>query len=403
MKNGIVLFLVIALLSGCGNVAHRSFVPQTSFDQQSNRKKDGDIGSAVCKDDANAALCSVVCQYKGQAEAGACNKSDQELLYKLFFVEIDEQGRFYDDRQFQYLLDYLNAKSKQASCANGGKGLTIVTIVHGWRHNAKEEDSNVKDAEKVLLHTYQAEQNPSYSLKCKAREVVGVYVGWRGKSLTTGTDWGWDPLELVSIYDRKNTALNVAMGSVREILSALQQFVVYREQKAASVDNCIAGSKCKLDRLAIVGHSFGGLIVFNALSEGLLNSITGGYFVGDASVPPAVKLNSDLVILINPAIEAIKFEPIYQAIKRRGEIYANNTNGFDPNQRPVFVAITAKNDYATRGAFPFARWFSTFIEDSTPVSDMGYSFKQAGATRFQILPRRRGTARLAQTIRGMRN
>ena len=397
----LLLLLMFILIAGCtGNVAYRPFVfvPETSVDIVRAQVKEGEIGSAVCQDEAhvtNMGLCSVECAYVNgdSIQTGVCKRdgSAQDLAYKLFFVELDEQGRFYDDRQFQYLLDYLKTRSKPHTCKNtdgteSQKGLSIVTIVHGWRHNAKENDNNVKDAKEILKATYKAEAGGDYVLDCKKREVVGIYVGWRGKSLTTTLNWwGYDPLELASIYDRKSTALSVSMGSVREVLSVLQQFISQREPHAKR-ENCNIYNndpskdhnlECKLDRLIIVGHSFGGLIVFNALSEELLDSITRDYFNGNGD-PPKVKLNADLVVLINPAIEGIKFEPIFQAIKRRNDIYTaeNNIGGFDPNQKPVFVSITADNDFATGMAFPFARYFSTLFESTSPSSEMGLALSK---------------------------
>jgi hypothetical protein len=379
------MLLCVVAVSGCvGNIPQRPFVPLTSSDDMGENKEEnkrrGEIGKQVCENNS-LGLCAIECQYDGEETVSrTCDGDDKNQIYKLFVVEIDEQGRFYDDRQFHYLLDYLTKKEKLQDCGDGKwakKGVSIVTVVHGWRHNAISNDSNVEDIRSILRAAYQSEKASS-SLACGPREIIGVFVGWRGKSLSLGMKH--DPLELLSFWDRKNTAHNVAMGSVRELLSVLQQFVryrdEYREERKENDKTCKPGVECKLDRLIIVGHSFGGLIVFNALSEGLLNSITNGMFkaekapVEDHIYPPKVRLNADLIVLVNPAIEGIRLEPIYQAIKRRDIYYGEKKgSGFNKYQNPVFIAITAENDWATRRAFPWARFFFTIFEDKHPTGN----------------------------------
>lgn len=416
-----MLLFPLAMLFGCvtPNSMHRPLVPTTSIDHLGERPENnisaGKIGTTLCKNEKYASECSVI--------------NNEKENYKLFIVEFDEQGRFYDDRQFQILLDYLKQKQKDLDqipslCTEGNnvkegiRGLSIITVVHGWRHNAADGDSNLEDLKNVLKIAHDAEQQSDYAdkyvLKCGAREVVGVYVGWRGTSLTSRT-WpfsekplelfgGYDPFELSTVYDRKNTAQNVSMGSVRELLSVLQEFVknrnefgiqdeeAYKTKKASKASKtsktrvCIEddyaanGFECKLDRLIIVGHSFGGLIVFNALSESLLNSITIGTLGKNVSTapedkfsnknyPPKVRMNADLIVLVNPAVEGARFEPIYQAILRRDANYADKTDknikkggGFHPYQKPVLVSITAENDKATGFWFPLSRLFMAFME-----------------------------------------
>src|SRR5262249_59309738 len=62
----------------------------------------------------------------------------------------------------------------------------------------------------------------------------------------------------------------------------------------------------------VVGHSFGGLIVFNALSQQLTSDLTA---VADVVCTPGgvtgvTRAWPDVVVLINPAFEATRFEPL---------------------------------------------------------------------------------------------
>ena len=336
--------------------------------------------------------------------------------YRLFFVEFDEQGRLRDDRQLETLFSYLERRNK---C---GAGLSVVTFVHGWRHDSSYADENVTLARDVLKEAAEAEAvglgsslpSVAVSSRCnerqwtgaEAREVIGIYVGWRGQSLdglgipALGEFWEW-----LSVWDRKGTAQDVATGSVLELFSRIRAFQarVNRNGENGCDARLASYYQCKRVRLAIVGHSFGGLLVFNAISPSLIESLALSEHL-DASIedncsverptpeggpglrvtkPPAtpeaaaartpgsesaiVSSFADLVVLLNPAMEGARFDALHQAVLRR----ANKGNGFCRNQRPVLVVLTADNDFATNYAFPFMRWFEALLEDTHPLGGNG--------------------------------
>jgi hypothetical protein len=55
----------------------------------------------------------------------------------------------------------------------------------------------------------------------------------------------------------------------------------------------------------------------------------------------------DLMVVVNRAIEATRFEPIRELVQNR-----RSPGGFAPNQNPVLVEVTSDADWATGVAFP---------------------------------------------------
>ena len=171
---------------------------------------------------------------------------DKDNGYRVGFVEFDDQGWLNDLGQIDKLMKTLwaiphNDADPQHSKKADPK-LFVMVFVHGWKHNADVCDANVicfQDMLKVMSRKL----GPNYL-------VFGIYVSWRGLS-TRGNDL-W---ENASFYDRKNTATHVALGSVRELFGRLKNF---QENDA------------RHRWLVIVGHSFGGLIVYNAVSQFLI-------------------------------------------------------------------------------------------------------------------------------------
>lgn len=109
-------------------------------------------------------------------------------------------------------------------------------------------------------------------------------------------------------------------------------------------------------RVILVGHSFGGLILYNAIAESLLDSLVSANY----GVPPkqSAKPIVDLALVLNPAFEASRFEPLFQVAKQR----FSNDGAYQQDQQPIFVSITAESDSATKIAFPLGRAINSALE-----------------------------------------
>jgi len=234
-----------------------------------------------------------------------------------------------------------------------------VLFVHGWHHNAHDNDCNVQEARQMVrIASQQFDAAVKAHKFVRQRRVFGIYVGWRGESVNAAA------LRYTTVVDRRDTAEKVAKGSVRQLLADLheQQLIA---QAAASARETEADRAARM-HTTVVGHSFGGLIVFNALSQRLISDLTAR--ADDACTPGGAQGVSrpwpDGVVLINPAFEATRFEPLNRLADRAaGCGYAA--------PHPLLTVITADNDRWTGRVFTAGRRVLTLFEaydDSTPQS-----------------------------------
>lgn len=247
------------------------------------------------------------------------------------YVEIDEQGYFHDRAQVNHPLEVV---------AKPGKSKYVVVFVHGWFHSAGTTDDNVQRFKCALNNIQSIEGNGD-------EEVTGVYVGWRGES------WTVPGIRFATFWDRKNTSDEIGRGSLVEFLTRLEQTV------KPLVDN--------RNKLMLVGHSFGASVVFNSIAPILMerflldtarlaSKTAGGHSQSKAGL---VSGYGDLVVLVNPAIEATRIMPFFSMLNA---YTAEQADLFAPGQPARLVILSSEGDWATRITFPAARVFSTMLE-----------------------------------------
>lgn len=303
------------------------------------------------------------------------NSVERHSAYDLYTVEFDDQGWWAGESKF-------GAKPKELTALTNGLSqymadgvpLSVVLFTHGWHHSAKTDDKNVVEfrmllegmdaLEKMLCETKRGLPEQGNGKQCtdnevgvkywdKKRRVVGVYVGWRGDSVE-------GPLiEDTSIWDRKLAAEKVALGATQELFAVLHDF--YREHGCHAVNSswrCVATPDV---RMLTIGHSFGGLINFRALATRLMTAIVEQHREGGSDGPPYAYSYGDLSVLINPAFEGTRFEPLANAAVRRAYQHGTAENGRTA-QLPVLVVAQSEGDWATEYAFPAFRTVTTLAE-----------------------------------------
>jgi pimeloyl-ACP methyl ester carboxylesterase len=237
--------------------------------------------------------------------------------HELAVVEFDDQGRCYDRAQIEVVAARIESWMAQE------KDAIIVVFVHGWKHDARTDDSNLLAFQAVLEKTVKLEADQSARIGAAARPVLGVFVGWRGMSLFDR----FGVSDNLTFWDRQEAGRRVSTGSVRELLGRFRHYHNHRKDRDGA------------PLFIVVGHSFGGMIVYSALAQSLIEA---------ASVPAneVTPRFADLVLLVNPAIEGARYLPIYDLTQVRS--LAGRTSA----QPPVFICATASNDWATGWAFP---------------------------------------------------
>jgi hypothetical protein len=262
--------------------------------------------------------------------------TDTDGRYVLAHVEFDDQGWFHDARQRQALFEALHGLKARK------KAMLIVTYTHGWKHNADVNDTNLRDFRKLLeeLAVVERKRRPN-----DTRVVVGVYIGWRGASVSVPV------VDNLTFWTRKAAAERVGRRSVKQLFLELNQF------RTIANDWDVPDQIARDDetQLIFVGHSFGGLITYHALYSEILER---GLQVDKFGRYRPAKSVGDFVLLVNPAFEGSEYEPIWQAAQSRG--------CFPPSQKPVLAIITSSADAATRVAFPIGRLYTYLQSASLP-------------------------------------
>jgi pimeloyl-ACP methyl ester carboxylesterase len=266
----------------------------------------------------------------------------------LAFVEIDDHGLYWDDKEIDAALGMIEDAAKPAP---GHDGAEVVVFTHGWTDNARTPDdvnTTVTEFRKDLLRRISRHEHERAQKALRLpRRVVGVYVAWRGRSI-------WQPLAPLSYYDRNAAAERVADTHVTATFRSL--IAKTREHPTS--------------RILIIGHSMGGLITERALGPTLVTNA----LVGKASAEMP-----DLVVLENQASSATEALGDIWTLRDKPPLVPQMTNAFLPlpvSQRPIFVSVTSATDWATGLALPIGTYLGSLFQrfrswGGTPVESSG--------------------------------
>lgn len=271
--------------------------------------------------------------------------------YDLRIVQADDFGSFWDKQAADEVISEVQTDSQSANTI-------VVVFVHGWHHNADHTDGNLIDFKHALQGLADNLSKPNRRDTRKELtgspdvKIVGIYVGWRGRSLPSFLDY-------LTMWWRKDAAERVGEGDVSEFLERLQR-IYLRANSSGRYAEHIARTPGVTPYMGLVtvGHSFGGQVVLKAVGRSIEEAlIERAPCQTDAPTPPTipptptverVRVDSfgDLNILLNPALEAYQFARI-------DELYRQLS--YPKTQSPQLVVFSADNDGARKIYFPIAR------------------------------------------------
>jgi len=265
-------------------------------------------------------------------EAGEISRAKERFVHAdLAIFEFDDLGHTFSEEQYQLTLGALR------DLVDRSKSTLLVLFAHGWKNNAHAENQNLIDFENMLIDVAAIDQFACGGGSCSDRRVVGVYLGWRGLSATL------QPFRELSFYNRKARAHLVGTQGAARLIADLRNVQADAE---TNDDN----------RLVLIGHSFGGAIIYSATHQQLTSALARVDENGTVDRNVA-----DAILLINPAFEAAQYTTLFQAAAGQE---------FRGRHRPLLASFTSEADNATKRYFPLGRALSTVFTKHTSSRQM---------------------------------
>ncbi|HVR42290.1 MAG TPA: hypothetical protein VMS56_02495 [Thermoanaerobaculia bacterium] len=273
--------------------------------------------------------------------------------FSIGIVEFSEEGDV-NPAQHQQVMELVRTELGHPD------GAVLILFAHGWHHGCSTCDRDLRCFRSVLdaLASRELAERP-----LAPRKIVGVYLGWRGRRFRGDADW-------LSIWDRKDRAEHIGRTGVKEFLNE-----VHREWEKVHERTIMVS----------VGHSLGGVMLFAAVKERLTGWASDVFFGDDGpqrivrTAEPrfgnggarAVRARfGDLVVLVNPALEAKEYRVFDddladrrlaglgpQELMARGYTPDRNLD-YAPRQLPVLITVASEQDRAVRRFFPLSRLLS---------------------------------------------
>jgi len=260
-------------------------------------------------------------------------------------VQADDFGSFWNRGEAQQTLDHVQARAQTTNTL-------VVLFIHGWHNNADPANANLRGFRAALGKMHGLLDTPE---RRALRErttgqadfaLVGIYVGWRGRSLP-----GW--LDYATFWGRKNAAERTGEGDVSEFIQRLQHLYL----RTNEFDVRRHGPSKPFLGLVAIGHSFGAQVLWKSIASRLEEPLIAQAHVLSDALDPTDRSQrdreglpidglGDLNVLLNPATEAYQYARV-DALYRQLQ--------YPSAQTPQLVVFSADNDRARRFYFPIGR------------------------------------------------
>ena len=309
--NRINLILLLSLTSGLGGCLYKPPVRVDSLE----------LGYGNCKKYENPI-----------AENETIYNLDKNSAMKIAIIEINDQGILLNKCTADYIVKFIEEKMSK------DKNKPIVNLyIHGWNHSGAKGDSDLEAFENANRSLYRSQK----ALGENERDVVGIYVAWRGRTLP-----GW--FNYATFWDRKRVSEEVGRGELANLIFRLET-ILKPDQKNENENGT----------LILVGHSFGASALYNMVQHELISRFYNSLEEQQKDPNAKIKGFGDMIILLNPAIQALRFTPLREAVYREGITrQKSQDNIFKNNLHPNLVVLSTENDFPVRRLFPFGRYLA---------------------------------------------
>lgn len=223
--------------------------------------------------------------------------------YRMAFLEFSKDGNLIDGRQKQLLYQLL-ADWRQT---HPGVPVYAVFYVHGWRHDARPGDQDVRRLRVMASYSagHMQERCRIQGRQCQTM-VLSIYVSWPGAiGLIDGEEKYHALINSLTFASRKRVSDNIG----QPVLYTLGQ--ISETIRATSPDS----------RIIMLGHSLGGNLLLSGASPRVMVGLAHAARVYDGTEPGRIEderlgMPTDLMVLLNPAAQARKWDRLSLAAAR---------------------------------------------------------------------------------------
>lgn len=248
----------------------------------------------------------------------------------LGFVEFDDHGEFWSRSQYDSVQKELVKQAKKGR-------LLLIVYVHGWNNNAAPNNRDLEQFKELLKGL------SSCSRQIGGLQPFGVYMGWRGKTFA-------QPIYL-DFWHSQARARRVAWANATEALWGLGS-----SAHAAQPSN----------KVIMLGHSFGGLVLERCLTQALVSKLSEREAEHRLGRSPSLnmKVPFDLAMMVNEAESAVFAGQLISQMKASQE--------FTNSPRPLLVSVSSKGDKATNVYYPFGTFLGRLYRVLNPHNAGAY-------------------------------
>ena len=293
---------------------------------------------------------------------------DNARGYSCSFVEFDGRGDYLDFQQHTHCYNRIKELAREDEVP-----LLLVVYCHGWKNGAQSADV-------VRFNHFLSRLAKTKGVAGQNYRVHGVFLSWQGNVVkpyvdknseaytVTSTDFGapiLDPgesrkwkihgwlRENLSYWNRKAAAEHYVSGI--PIARSIFTYAGAAKQKTRD------GEMNSKNKVFVMGHSFGALMMEQSLAHAMVGSISGQWLWGEkeedranqADLPAKPYLPFDLVLLVNSAAPSIYAKEL--------QLFMAANKSATDEEHPTIISLTSTSDNATRKAHrlanTFARWY----------------------------------------------